>query len=44
MHNSLVDRTQLAGLLPSAGGQSVDFQESIARCYKADSIYLVTLR
>jgi hypothetical protein len=33
-----------AGPLPHAGAQSVDFQESIARCYKADSIYFVTFR
>jgi hypothetical protein len=30
--------------LPHAGAQSVDFPESIARCYKADSIYFVTFR
>jgi hypothetical protein len=33
-----------AGPLPHAGDLSGDFQESIARCYKADSIYFVTFR
>jgi hypothetical protein len=36
-----VDRTQPAGPLPIACVLSVGLQESIARCYKADSISFV---
>ena len=37
-------RTQPAGPLPHACVLSGGLQESIARCYKADSIYFVTFR